>query len=178
MTPLEIIAQVSARFDTLYYSDSAKLEQMIKDSMGVFQDHAGAIRSVKIETPETSIAKPADFLVVASTSDARGRWTDYNVTATEIELSGTYVYPVDVSYLVDFRALEVDDDLPHESIGLITKHFAACLTHRNTIRERNIAMATGMQRELPSDDVLKADISAVEIEMDDAMAIIPMSTVA
>jgi hypothetical protein len=178
MTPTEIIEQAKKRFDVLYYNDSDALIAMMNDSLGVFEDKAGAIRSVRIESPETSIAKPDDFLAISCVQGASGLYVDHEVGDADITISGRYVYPVEVKYLVQFRGHDHEAALPGESVGLILDHFAACLAVRNTRRERNMAIAAGLQVELPAEDVLTAHIEGIETAMEETAAIIPMITVA
>ena len=173
MTPNEIIEQVQGRFDVLYFNDAGKLTALMNTSLGMFEDKACAIKTVKIESPETSIAKPADFLSIASVQGSTGLYIDNEVVGGNIEISGTISYPVTVKYFVKFRDYDHDTDLPDESVGLIAEHFAACLTVRNTRRERNMAIAAGMQVELPSEESLTAHVEAVELAMEESAAIIP-----
>jgi hypothetical protein len=151
---------------------------MMQDTMGVFEDRGGAVRSVKIESPETSIVKPSDFLAVSGVNDAFGIYVDHALTSADIEISGAVInYPVTVNYLVKFRDFSFDKDLPDESVGLILKHFAATLAVRNTRRERAVAVAAGLQAELPSEETLTARVDAIELAIEEAALIIPMVTV-
>ena len=177
MTPSQIIERVKLRFDVLYYSDKAKLEAMMKDSMGAYQDKAGAVRKVMIESPATDIRRPKDLQMIVASSDGNGNFITCTLSATRITPTGYFVYPVTVNYLVNFRELGMSDDVPDESIGLIQKHFEASLNLRNTRLERNVAQAASLQRDLPAEDTLQARIDAVEQDMEESQAIIPMITV-
>lgn len=177
MTPAEIIDRAKLKFDVLYHSNPAKLLAMMQDTLGVFEDKAGAIRSAQIVSPETSIEKPADMLAVCCVHDGKGMFVESTTTATDIVISGIVAYPVTVKYLVNFRDMEPDVDLPAESVGLIQAHFTAQLTARNTRRERAVATAAGLQVELPSEESLTAKVETIETSMEETAAIIPMITV-
>lgn len=178
MTPQDIIDRVTARYDVLYYSDGSKLQALMADTLGMFEDRAGAVRSFQIASPDTAAAKPADFLAVATVFDNYGRFVDFNATGSTIAISGTYEYPVTVQYLVNFRVLGMTDDLPPTSVGLIASHFEAALAILNARRERNVVQAAGLQREIPPEETLQARLDAVELAMEENAEIIPMATVA
>jgi hypothetical protein len=177
MTPQDIIDRVSSRYDVLYYSDQAKLQALMLDTLGKFEDRAGAVRSFQILSPDTLGPIPADFLAVATVYDAAGRFVDFDVSGDTVSILGTYSYPVTVQYLVNFRAIGMDENLPASSIGLITSHFDAALAIHNARRERNVVMAAGLQREITSDDILQARLDAVELAMEENAEIIPMATI-
>ncbi len=178
MTPQQIIDRVTVRYDVLYYSDPDKLQALMADTMGMFEDRAGAVRSFQIVSPNTAGGKPADFLAVATVFDAKGRFVDFDASGSAVTISGTYSYPVTVQYLVNFRELDMDQDLPTTSIGLITSHFEAQLAILNARRERNVVLAAGLQREIPPEEALQARLDAVELAMEENAEIIPMATVA
>lgn len=178
MTPQDIIDRVTARYDVLYYSDTTKLQALMADTLGKFEDRAGAVRSFQIQSPDTAAVKPSDFLAVATVFDAKGRFVDFDASGSGVVVSGTYAYPVTVQYLVNFRALEMAGDLPPTSIGLITSHFEAALAVLNARRERNVVQAAGLQREVAPEETLQARLDAVESAMEENAEIIPMATVA
>lgn len=178
MTPQQIIERVTARYDVLYYSDADKLQALMADTMGVFEDRAGAVRSFQIASPAITGSKPADFLAVATVFDAKGRFVDFDASGSAVTISGTYSYPVTVQYLVSFRNMGIDDELPPTSIGLIASHFEAQLAILNARRERNVVLAAGLQREIPPEEALQARLDAVELAMEENAEIIPMATVA
>jgi hypothetical protein len=177
MTPTQIIEQAKTRFDVLYLNDPLVLVAMMQDSLGVFEDKAGAIRSALIEAPATKLQKPSDFLTVSCVSDARGFYVDHTLAGEEIVISGVVKYPVTVKYLVKFRGFDFESPLPNESVGLILAHFAAQLEVRNTRRERAMASAAGLQVELTSEESLTARVSEIELSMEETASIIPMVTV-
>jgi len=180
MTPQQIIDRVTGRFDVLYYSDTAKLQALMQDTLGTFEDRAGAVRAVKIEDPDTTATMPDDFLTIATVVDDYGRFVDFEVAGEDpatVTISGTYQYPVTVQYLVNFRVLGMADDLPTSSIGLITSHFEAHLSILNARRERNVVQAAGLQREIQAEETLQARMDAVELAMEENAEIIPMVTV-
>ncbi len=176
MTPQEIIDRVKGRIDVLYYSDEAKLQALMADTMGKFEDRAGAVRSFRIDGG-TSAPLPADFLAVATVHDARGRFVEHEAGDSAIAIFGSVRYPVTVQYLVNFRAMAMDSPLPPSSIGLIADHFEAQLLLLNARRERNVVLATGLQREIVSEESLQARLDAVELAMEENAEIIPMATV-
>lgn len=177
MTPTEIIEQGKKRFDVLYLNDPSVLVSMMQDSLGVFEDKAGAVRSALIEAPATKLRKPSDFLAVSCVSDVRGFYVDHTLAGEDIVISGAVKYPVTVKYLVKFRGFDFKSALPVESVGLILEHFSACLAVRNTRRERAMATAAGLQGELPSEETLTARVGEIELSMEETASIIPMVTV-
>jgi len=180
MTPSQIIDQGKKRFDVLYISDNGTLEALVEDALGAFEDRGGAVRSILIESPFTTVAKPSDYLAVVGSCDANGFYIECIPTDTDITIpaiSPDPAYPISIKYLVKFRGMPMDGLLPDESVGLILKHFVANLSIRNTRRERAMATAAGIQVELPSEDALTARLDAVEIAMEEDALIIPMITV-
>lgn len=178
MKPTEIITKVTDRFDVLYFNDPAKLVALMDASLGMFEDKGCAIKSIKIEDPDTSVEKPENFLAIASVQGSTGLYVDNEIVGSNIEISGSISYPVAIKYFVKFRGYDHDTDLPDESVGLITEHFEACLTLKNTKRERNMALAAGLQVELPSEESLIARVDAVELAIEETSAIIPTIMVA
>ncbi|MFH1984777.1 MAG: hypothetical protein ABIL58_23295 [Pseudomonadota bacterium] len=177
MTPEDIIDRVKARFDVLYFDDSDKLETLMADTMGTFEDRAGAVRSFPIAAGVTTAAVPADFLAVATVYGADGAFVDHSLGTGYITISGSPRYPVTVQYLVNFREMGMTADLPAESIGLIAAHFEAKLAVQNARRERNVALAAGLQREITPDESLLARVDAVELAMEENASIIPIAMV-
>lgn len=177
MTPQQIIDRAKARFDVLYFDNAGKLQALMQDSMGKFEDRAGAVRSFQIAAGTVGSA-PEDFLSVATVFDANGLFVDHTVSGLTVTISTPTKYPVTVSYLVNFRDMALDDDLPPGSVGLISEHFEAQLAIQNARRERNVVMAAGLQREIPVEETLTARLDAVETAMEENAEIIPMATVA
>lgn len=178
MTPQQIIDRVTSRYDVLYYSDAEKLQSLMSDTLGKFEDRAGAVRSFQIQSPETNGVKPSDFLAVATVHDADGRFVEHDASgSSSVSIFGNPSYPVTVKYLVNFRAIGMDDELPPVSVGLISEHFDAMLALLNTRRERNVVSAAGLQRELVAEESLRARVEAVELAMEENAEILPIATV-
>ena len=175
MTPTQVIARVISRFDVLYFDNETALESMMGDTMGEYQDRAGSVKAVIMT--EAELALPDDLLMVVASSDNYGRYVPVTVTDTQLIVASGSSFPVKVSYLVNFRDLDMEADLPKDSVGLIIRHFEAALRIRNVRLERNVSIAAGLQRELPSEETLQAQLETIEKDMEEARAIIPMMTV-
>jgi hypothetical protein len=74
--------------------------------------------------------------------------------------------------------MDIDkDELPAISIGILMDYLKALIEIPNTQRARQIANATGLQVEYPSDEELRARKENIEFAMEDSQAMIPMATV-
>lgn len=72
MTPLEILEDVKSRFIVLYHQDEARLLRLLRQSLGKFQEKAGAI--AEIWTENDSIDLPTNYLAFASACDSQRRY--------------------------------------------------------------------------------------------------------
>lgn len=180
MTPNELLDLAKANFQVLYL-DSAKLTNLLRQALGTFQDKAGLIRKLKFGDDDTEADTPDNLLEVIGAADAEGRWHEYLVGETSItivEQTGKSVKPYVVSYFVNLRDMDIDEDeLPPETVGPLRDYLEALIALPNTVRARQIATATGIQAEYPSDDELRTRKENIELVMEDSMAIIPMATV-
>jgi hypothetical protein len=186
MTPNELLNLVKTQFQVLYV-ESGKLTNLLKQALGTYQDRAGVIRKLQFGDDDTEADTPADLLEVICVADAEGRWHEHRIdgdTITVIEqlrpgLSiRKSVRPYTVSYFVNLRDMDIEKDvLPPETVGPLREYLEALIAIPNTARARQIATATGIQAEYPSDDELRTRKENLELAMEDLQAIIPMATV-
>lgn len=189
MTPNELLTQVKTQFQVLYLEDG-RLNNLLQQALGVYQDKAGVIRKLRMEDDAVTAVAPGDMLDIICVADAEGRWHEYQMdgqTITVVEqltlaglLTGELksVKPYTLSYFANLRDMDiVQDSLPSEAIGLLRDYLEALIDIPNTARARQIAAATGVQAEYPTDAELKARKESLELAMEDSQAIIPMATV-
>jgi len=180
MTPNELLDLVKTQFGVLYL-DSAKLTNLLKQSLGAYQDKAGVIRKLQFGDDDTEVDVPDDLLEIICIADAEGRWHEYQASTTAIavvEQTGKSVKPYTLSYFVNLRDMDIDeDDLPPETIGTLCDYLEALVAIPNTARARQIAAATGIQGDYTSGEELRARRDTLELAMEDEQAIIPMATV-
>lgn len=180
MTPTELLDLVKTQFQVIYL-ESASLTNLLKQALGTYQDKAGLIRKLAFGADDAAVATPDDLLEVICVVDAQGRWHEYQAGATTIaavEQIGKSVKPYTVSYFVNLRDMGIDsDDLAPEAVGLLRDYLEALIAVPNTARARQIATATGMQAEYPSDEELRNRKATIELAMEDSQSIIPMMTV-
>lgn len=181
MTPNELLDLVKSQFQVLYI-ESGKLTNLLKQALGTYQDKAGVIRKLQFGDADTEAAIPGDLLDVICMADAEGRWheyrTDGETTITVIEQTRKSVKPYTASYFANLRDMDIEnDDLPQQTIGLLRDYLEALIAIPNTARARQIATATGLQAEYPSDEELVTRKENLELAMEDEQAIIPIATV-
>ena len=180
MTPNALLDLVKAQSQVLYL-DSTKLENLLRQALGVYQDKAGLIRKLRFGDDDTEADTPDDLLEIVVAADAEGRWHEYRMGETSItivEQAGKSVKPYTVSYFVNLRDMDIDEDeLPPEAVGPLSSYLEILIAIPNTARARQIATATGMQVEYPSDEELRGRKENLELDMEDSQAIIPMATV-
>lgn len=180
MTPSALLDLVKTQFQVIYL-DSVKLTNLLRQALGTYQDKAGLVRKVQFGDDATEAVTPDDLLEVIGAADAEGRWHEYRMGAesiTVVEQTGKSVKPYIVSYFVNLRDMDIDtDELPPETVGPLRDYLEALIAIPNTARARQIATATGIQAEYPSDDELRGRKEDLELAMEDSQAIIPMATV-
>jgi hypothetical protein len=180
MTPNELLDQVKTQFQVIYL-EPAKLINLLKQALGTYQDKAGVVRKLQFDDNATEVDAPADLLEVIYVADAEGRWHEHQVSEDSVAVvvqAGKSVKPYIVSYFVNLRDMDIDDDeLPSETIGLLRDYLEALIAIPNTARARQIATATGIQAEYPSEEELRARAENLELAIEESRAIIPMATV-
>lgn len=186
MTPNELLNLVKTQFQVLYV-ESDRLTNLLKQALGTYQDRAGVVRKLQFGDEDTEAETPEDLLEVICVTDNEGRWHEYMVDEYAITVSEQQrigmstrksVRPYSVSYFVNLRDMNIEKEaLPSEAIGPLREYLEALIAIPNTARARQIATATGIQAEFPSDEELRARKDALELAMEDMRAIIPMVTV-
>ena len=180
MTPNELLDLVKTQFQVIYL-DSVKLTNLLRQALGTYQDKAGLVRKLQFGDGDAEAATPEDLLEIIGAADAEGRWHEYRMDAESIvvvEQTGKSVKPYIVSYFVNLRDMDIGaDELPPETVGSLRDYLEALIAIPNTARARQIATATGIQAEYPSDDELRNRKENLELAMEDSQAIIPMATV-
>ena len=83
MTPREILEDVMERPLVLYHKDPVKLERLLRQALGKFQDKAGAILEVWGESGYFEI--PANFQSVAGCCDSARRYVAWRFDEIEVE---------------------------------------------------------------------------------------------
>jgi hypothetical protein len=180
MTPNELLDLVKSQFQVLYI-ESGKLTNLLRQALGTYQDKAGVVRKLQFGDDATEAATPEDLLEVIFVADVRGRWHEHRSgddSITVIEQAGKSVKPYVLSYFVNLRDMDIDtDELPPETVGPLRDYLEALIAIPNTARARQIATATGIQGEYPSDEELRTRKESLELVIEDSQAIIPMATV-
>ncbi len=180
MTPNGLLELVKTQFQVIYL-DSVKLTNLLKQALGAYQDKAGVVRKIQFGDDVTAVNIPDDLLEVIGATDAEGRWHEHRVTGDSIAViqqAGKSVKPYVISYFVNLRDADTEEfELPPETVGLLRGYLEALIASLNTARARQIAAATGIQAEYPSDEDLRARVENIELTMEDSQAIIPMATV-
>ena len=180
MTPNELLDMVKAQLQVVYL-DSVKLTNLLRQALGTYQDKVGLIRKLPFGDDATEAATPDDLLEVIFAADAEGRWHEHRMSETAItvvEQTGKSVKPYVVNYFVNLRDMDIEQDaLPPETVGPLRDYLEVLIAMPNTARARQIATATGIQAEYPSDEELRNRKDLLELAMEESQAIIPMATV-
>lgn len=179
MTPLEALDEAKAQFNPLYFNDPQKLQGVLRRALGVYQDKAGLIKTVKTVDLETSVTAPGDMLSVIAAGDKNSRYHEVfqDGTTLYVEPDLDSVPPYTISYFVNLRDYDLETDLPPGIVGTIIDYLVALIDFQNTERARAVALATGRQMELPTNDEMNNRKAVVEAYMEDNRAIIPMLSV-
>jgi len=179
MTPNQVLEDAKSQFPILYYKDPDKLEKLLKRALGVYQDKAGVIKKVTTTGTETSVLIPDDMLSSIFASDKNSRYHEIidDETSLSIEEDADSEGPYTFYYFVNLRDFDLDDDLPNGIAGTLIDYVVALIDIPNTERARAVALATGRQTELPSNDELNNRKALVEVYMEDNKAMVPMLSV-
>ncbi len=87
------------------------------------------------------------------------------------------VAPYTFYYFVNLRDYDLDTDLPNGIVGTIIDYLVALIDIQNTERARAVALSTGRQMELPTNDEMNNRKAIVEAYMEENMAMVPMLSV-
>ena len=174
MTPLELLESVKARFVVLLHDEPAKLEALLKQAIGEYQDRAGAIVSIKTEKAELDL--PPYYLDLVMATDSAHAWHEVIVDAGKLKVvADNYSQPpYSIQYLLDLRVIDLETGvLPPESIGLLQRYLYALIDRPNTERIRQVNLGAGLPvDQLPAASELTANIQAVEQEIIDRAAML------
>lgn len=179
MTPNEALESATSQFTPLYHSDSDKLESLLRRALGVYQDKAGVIKTVKSTDLETFVAIPDDMLSAIYASDKNSRYHEViqDETSLSVEEDTNSYPPYTFYYFVNLRDYDLDTDLPSGIVGILIDYIVALIDIPNTERARAVAISTGRQTELPSNAEMVERKTVIESYMEDNRTIIPMMSV-
>jgi len=179
MTPTEVLTEAKSQFTPLYFNDPDKLVALLRRALGVYQDKAGIIRTVKTVGIETAVAIPEGVVSVIHAADKNSRFHEVIVGAADwsVEADATSAPPYTFYYFLNLRDYDLDDDLPAGIVGTLIDYVAALIDVPNTDRARAVALATGRQMELPTNDEMNNRKAIIEAYMEDNKAMVPMLSV-
>lgn len=197
MTPNEILKEVMQRPLVLYHDDPDRLERLLRQALGKYQDKAGAILEVWGESDAFEI--PANFQAVAGCCDSKRRYMPWRwgskdvetevvddegnvVTETEtiktinVVVGRKHVAPYCLYYFCDLRHWDGETDLPPDCSFLLADYLEALINLINVERQKAAYFDMGMAQaaqELPSLSELRQRVTELELMMEDNKALIP-----
>ncbi|WP_035604484.1 hypothetical protein [Edwardsiella tarda] len=178
MTPTELLGTVKDRFPTLIYDDEQGLAALLEQALGTYQDKAGVIKTIKLNSNSETIPLPDDFLSLVGVKDAASRFIISEVYGKELELElyGTECMPFRFQYLAKLRGMNPDDfELPDEAIGLLSNYLEVLISIPNMDFVRRVSIAGKFDASnLPDENTLYERKKTLEQEMEASRAIIPM----
>jgi hypothetical protein len=190
MKPTELLEEVKLRFTTLLHNEPPRLEALLRQALGVYQEKAGCVRKVKIRSltidvdGESTFAMPNDFLAMQVLKDARSGLVRHDVNTSEKTITLHYrdrgaKLPLDMHYFVNLRRVPLNEyELPEDIVSLVQDYLEALIRIPNTARERLVLIAGNMDPTvLPSDSELIERKEALELEMQSNRVITPMITI-
>jgi hypothetical protein len=180
MTGAQLLVEAKKHFSVLYGDTVGAFDHLVTQALGTFQDKAGYLGQVQTPEGESRVAVPPGFLALVSAKDAAGQFHEVTVSNETIMVVETVqsVRPYTISFFVDLRAYNLTiDAIPPDIIGILLEYLIALIDIPNTARARRVALATGQQVEIRSDQELLERKQALEMEMEEEYAILPMITV-
>lgn len=179
MTPNELLESVKARFVVLLHDEPVKLEALLVQAIGEYQERAGVVFHVPItkeENDKDGIDLPAHFLEVVTAEDSLHAWHEAVIANGKVKLLTDKFSkaPFNLRYLVNLRDYDLDTDkLPNECIGLIQKYLYALIDLPNTERTRQVNEGAGLANDqLPGASELTERLRTIEQEMIDRAALL------
>lgn len=181
MTGRELIAQAQKHFSIFYLDTSTvdALDYLLSEALGTYQDKAGYTTTVKTVENETVVALPDKFLSLVSCHDAANQHHDVLIDTAEetITVQGVNlnsIPPYTITYFVNLQAYDpATGNLPPDIISKILEYLVALMDIPNTKRARRVALATGQEIELRSDEELLSKKQLLEEAMEEQHAILP-----
>jgi hypothetical protein len=185
MTPTELLTQAASDFPVMYLDPEAQ-SRLLQRSLEAYQEKVGPVMRLTFTEDSNVVDTPKAFLSIALAMDAEGVFHEAEeaggvITVTEqpatTELSSycghVSVKPFCIWYFQDFQNWATDQDLPPESIHLISEYLIALLDVLNSERGRAVAQSTGLNLEFPSDQELRERLTQAGLAMEENQAIIP-----
>ena len=179
MTPNELLELAASQFQVMYV-EPARRTNYLKQALGAYQDKAGVLRKLSFAADSAMADIPDDYLALGTAADADGIFHELSDAEGKLVIAETSKSkkPYEVYYYANLRDWDLDTALPAgESLSLILDYLTALIAIPNTARERQVAIASGLQAELPTDEELRARKENLETAMEERQAIIPMVTV-
>lgn len=174
MTPLELLESVKDRFVVLLHDEPAKLEALLKQAIGEYQDRAGAIASITVDEAEVDL--PPYYLDLVMATDSAHAWHEVVAESGTLKIiTDRYSKPpYSIKYLLDLRSLDLETGLlPSESIGLLQRYLYALINLPNTERLRQVNLGAGLPVDhLPVVSELTSTIQTIEQEIIDRAAML------
>jgi len=183
MTGRELLEQAKKHFAILYVNNEADaLDHLVLQALGDYQDKAGFLATVKTVDNEIAVNIPDKFLGLVLAHDAEKQYHEVVIDADAgtitIQETAISEKPYTIHYFVNLRDYDLEtDQLPPEIIGTLLDYLIALIDIPNTERARRVALATGQQIEVRSDEELLAKKQLLEEAMEEQHAILPASTV-
>lgn len=185
MTPKELLEEVKSRFVQLVHNEKDKLDALLRQALGTYQDKAGVQRTLLID--EATIANnafdlPEHFLTVVLLKDARGRRVRHMIDEEQGRImmnSSALLYPLKMSYLVNLRNVDlVTYQLPAAPIGMIQDYLEVLIEIPNNERIKLVMQQGGFDvASLPSTSETIARKNELELQMKSARSAMPMMTI-
>lgn len=182
MTAAELLAGVQHRFSVLLVEDPQQ-HQLLIDALGQYQDLAGVTKTVRLSAPQ-EYPLPDDFLAPVIATSATGDFVPVDVITNDdnalvLALDSCAVYPVRFTYLVNLRAIDVDQyPLPATSIGMIQDYLEVLIAIQNDERMARIQEAGRMDiSRIPAPQDREAQLTALREAMKSQRAILPIITI-
>lgn len=182
MTAAELLAGVQHRFSVLLVEEPQQ-HQLLIDALGQYQDLAGVTKVVRLSAPQ-EYPLPADFLAPVVATGATGDFVPVDVFGDEngnllLSLDENAIYPVRFTYLVNLRAIDVNQyQLPPTSIGMIQDYLEVLIAIPNDERMARIQEAGRMDiSRIPAPQDREAQLLALREAMKAQRAILPIITI-
>ncbi|MBQ7609113.1 MAG: hypothetical protein IJU76_14280 [Desulfovibrionaceae bacterium] len=198
MTPNEILDEVIHRPLVLYHDDPDRLERLLRQALGKYQDKAGAI--LEQWGDEGSFEIPPHFHAVAGCSDSERRYMPWRwgkaekevvtntdefgvetveiipVKTIDLIIGRKHVAPYCLYYFADLRHWPGDEELPPDCGVLTADYLEALLNVVNIERQREAYLSMDMvqaAQELQNVSELRQRITEIETIMEENKALIP-----
>ncbi|EKO3439471.1 hypothetical protein NTE19_003363 [Vibrio fluvialis] len=174
-TPKDLLEEVKTRFVTLFHNDEVKLKNLLKQAMRTYQDKAGVVKKITIESPQLTVSIPANFDGLVACGNKNGSRVPVSVSGDNFNLSAARAsdYPLTLSYFVDLKGVDFESyELPSEIESHIADYLEALIRIPNSQREAVVAAAGGFDTShIPSEADLRARLESLELEMESQLVL-------